>query len=187
MYAIIFKRFELLLSIASLLFGTHASAATFTGFNSGPFYSVVGTPGSPTTPITLSALFDEAVTADTTISIFSSDPAVTVATFGGVTIMASQSSATVLLDAFNIGAVTLTGVFGEIAATASVNVVSNTPSAPIPPTAWLLASGLGQYKRSCPMQSSGQAPVNVWSNRGNSAAKEPAAKLTRSGCNQGAA
>lgn len=144
MYRIASKPFGVLLSTALTLFGTHASAATFLGFNSGPFYSIVGTVDAPTEPAPLKVIFDEAVALDTSISILNSDPSIAIAGGGGqVTVLAGQSSATVLLDAFSIGTVTLTGTLGEIVATTSVNVVSNTPSVPIPNAAWLFTTGLG--------------------------------------------
>ena len=80
------KRSGLLFSIVLALFVSHVSGANFAGFNTGPFYSIVGSFISPTVPIPLRVVFDGPVPTDTFIFITSSDPMVLDVAFGGVTI-----------------------------------------------------------------------------------------------------
>jgi uncharacterized repeat protein (TIGR02543 family) len=111
------------------LFALPALGASLVGFSSGPFYSIVGTFASPTTPNVLRVLFDEPVPVDTFVPITTSDPTSLSVAGGGATLAAGQSSATVLVSAFNPSAsVTLTASFNSIQAIAVVGVVSEIPN-----------------------------------------------------------
>jgi hypothetical protein len=106
------------------------SAANFLGFNSGPFYSIPGTFGSPTQGAVLEVVFDEPVVFDTFIGIASSDPTVLIINSGGVTIPTGQSTAVVNVISLALGSVTLTASYNATMATAVVSVVSEIPISP---------------------------------------------------------
>lgn len=120
----------LLLSLWLTLFALHASGANFLGFNTGPFYSIVGTADASTVPIALQVVFDGPVAANTFVSIISSDPSRLVISGGGVIIPAGQSSATVLVSSYALGNVTVMGYFWDVVATNTVRVVAQVPVIP---------------------------------------------------------
>jgi len=124
------KSSGLLLPLLLALLANRASGATFLGFNTGPFYSIVDTTDAPTIPTALQVLFDGPVPNDTFISITSSDPARMIISGGGVTIMTGQSSAIVLVSSFIQGNVTVTGAFQATFATNTVSVVAEVPIIP---------------------------------------------------------
>jgi hypothetical protein len=120
----------LLLPLLLALIAPRASGATFLGFNTGPFYSIVGTTDTPTVPTVLQVLFDGPVLTDTFVSITSSDLMRLSISGGGVTLLAGQSSAVVLVSSFTPGDVTVTGYFQATVATNTVSVVSEVPIIP---------------------------------------------------------
>jgi len=124
------KRSGLLFSIVLALFVSHVSGANFAGFNTGPFYSIVGSFISPTVPTPLRVVFDGPVPTDTFIFITSSDPMVLDVAFGGVTIPAGQSSATVFVNALGLGIVRLMAQYNATRVTTEVAVVLEVPIFP---------------------------------------------------------
>ena len=106
------------------------SAATFLGFNTGPFYTTPGTINSPTLPTALQVIFDGPVDTDTFVTINSSDSSNLIVSGGGVTVLAGQSSATVLVTSLGLANVTLTASLGPDEKTTTVSVVSEIPVIP---------------------------------------------------------
>ena len=120
----------LLLSLLLVCFALRTSGADFLGFNTGPFYSIIGSADAPTVPTALEVQFDGPVLFDTFISITSSDPSRLIIPNGGVTIPTGQSRAIVLVSSFSQGSVTLIAFFQATAATNTVSVVSEVPVLP---------------------------------------------------------
>ena len=134
------KRFALLCSTVLALMSLSATASDIPLFNNGTFFSIVGTTAMPTVPVPLMVGFDSPVFVDSFISITSSDIFVLRATASGATVLAGQSSAVVLIDAFAIGTSTLTASYAANTSSIQVSVVSSVPA---PAAVWLFTAGLG--------------------------------------------
>lgn len=105
-----------------------AWGVSFVGFNQEYSYSILNTVDSPTTPIPLQVQFDGPVAVDAFVPITSSDPGSLIVYQGGVTVLAGQSNATVLLTAVSESpGVTLTATYDVTTKTATVRVVSALP------------------------------------------------------------
>jgi large repetitive protein len=101
-----------------------AGQAKLSAFSPATSFLDVGQTGSPTYPTALTVKLSSAVAADTFVAITSSDPASLTVVGGGVTILAGQTSAPVLLDGLAQSAgVTLTATYNAVMLTATVRVL----------------------------------------------------------------
>lgn len=133
----------LTVTLALVTAGLPATAATFLGFSSGPFYSIVGTVDAPTSPNVLQVLLDGPALADTFIGISSSNPSILLVSLGGVLVSAGQSVAAVPITSLSLGTATLSGTLGSTTYSTTVEVVATLPAVPAPPSGWLMTAGLG--------------------------------------------
>jgi cysteine-rich repeat protein len=104
-----------------------AGPAQLTAFNVPSSFTRVGATAVPTLPTPLAVKLTSAVTADTVVAIASSDPASLTVVGGGVTVLAGQSTANVLVNGLaQAASVTLTASYSGKTATAAVRVVAGT-------------------------------------------------------------
>jgi hypothetical protein len=99
----------------------------------GPAFSYVdvGQNGAPTTPQALTVSIPRAQAADTFVDVYTSDPNALLVEGGGVTIPAGDTSATVLVDAFQQSAdVTLTASLAGSDLLADVRVINRASESP---------------------------------------------------------
>lgn len=99
-------------------------APVLVGFGPSLSYTDVGQVGTPTFPTPLTVQLSNAPSTDTVVSITSSDPASLTVVGNGVTVLAGQTSATVLVNGLAQAAnVTLTATLGSTMLTAGVRVI----------------------------------------------------------------
>jgi large repetitive protein len=102
-------------------------APVLTGFGPPLSFTDVGQVASPTFPTPLTVQLSNAPSSDTFVGITSSDPTSLTVVGGGVTVMAGQSTATVLVDGVKqAAAVTLTATLGANSMMADVRVIGAT-------------------------------------------------------------
>ena len=119
----------------------HAKAVELVGFNEPSSFVLLASVNTPTSPIPLSLTLNGPALFDTFISVASSDSVVLGIAGGGVTIPTGLTSASLYLNALQLGTATLTAQLGLSSATATVEVVNSIPSVPEPSTLVLMALG----------------------------------------------
>jgi large repetitive protein len=124
-----------------------------------------GDVGQTTFPTPLTASLNLPAAADTFVTITSSDPALVVVEGGGVTILAGQTSAPVILTALAVGTVTLTATSGTVSLTAEVSVVDPaqvpTLTTLSPPTSTIAAGGSVTFTVSLDLPAQGDTVVTL--------------------------
>ena len=101
-----------------------AGQAKLSAFSPALSYLDVGQTGAATYPTPLTVKLSSAVASDTFVAVTSSDPASLDVVGGGVTILAGQTSAPLLLDGVAAAAsVTLTATYNAVSLTAAVRVL----------------------------------------------------------------
>lgn len=143
------------------------AAAALTGFGPAQTFTDVGQASSPTFPTPLTVQLSSAPATDTFIAITSSDETALTVVGGGVTILAGQTTATVLVNGVAQSAnVTLTATMGAQTLQANVRVIGAAEQPAIaslsPATASVLAGGTATFTVTLDMPApTGGASVNL--------------------------